>query len=86
MLKKLTLLTFLVSLVSALPVQDAQVKAAIGDGEVHNRDERSLNFALGWHLDRIDQPSLPLDGQYCPRENGMSLSIAICVYLFYLCS
>jgi len=77
MLMKLTLLAFFVSLVSTLPVQDAQVKAAIDDIEVHQRETRSLNFGLGWHLDRIDQPSLPLDGQYCPLENGMPIYVSI---------
>jgi len=79
LLNKSTVLALLVSVAFALPVYDGQVKAAIDDSEVHNRDTRSLNFKLGWHLDRIDQQSLPLDGKYCPPENGKYVQLSIYV-------
>ena len=84
--KKLTVLALLISLVSALPVQDSQVKAAIDDSEVHKRDSRSLDFGLGWHLDRIDQRSLPLNGKYCPSENGKSIYLYLFTHSKQFCS
>ena len=59
----------LLALVTGLSV-DVQLMSAIDDGEVHSRVVRSLTDRLGWHLDRIDQRSLPLDGHYSPMGNG----------------
>ena len=73
--KKLSFLVLSLSLVTGLPVvPDVQLMSAIDDSEVHNREVRSLTDRLGWHLDRIDQRSLPLDGQYSPMGNGNELN------------
>ena len=40
--------------------------------------EKTYNIsALDWHLDRIDQRSLPLNGTYCPRYTGKGVDIYI---------
>jgi len=73
MLEKLSFLVLSLSLVTGLPVEpDVQLMAAIDDREVHSREARSLTDGLGWHLDRIDQRSLPLDGQYSPMATSQS--------------
>ena len=72
-LEKLSFLILSLSLVTGLPVEDVQLMVAIDGSEVHNREVRSLTDELGWHLDRIDQRSLPLDGQYSPLATGNSI-------------
>jgi len=73
-LEKLSFLILSLSLVTGLPVvPDVQLMSAIDDSEVHSREVRSLTDGLGWHLDRIDQRSLPLDGQYSPMANGNNI-------------
>ena len=63
------ILSLSLALVTGLSV-DVQLMSAIDDGEVHNREVKSLTNRVGWHLDRIDQRSLPLDGHYSPIGNG----------------
>lgn len=37
-----------------------------------NRNRRSFDpTELTWNIDRLDERSLPLDGQYCPAADGM---------------
>jgi len=72
-LEKLSFLILSLSLVTGLPAvpdSDVQLMSAIDDSEVHKREVRSSTDGLGWHLDRIDQRSLSLDGQYLPKAKG----------------
>ena len=85
-LEKLSLLILLASVVAnAAPVQDDLVIAAVAniDG-VHERETRSSGNRLGipWHLDRIDQRTPHLDGQYNPFANGNYTPVATYLCMF----
>ena len=68
--EKLNFVILSLSLITGLLADGQLMSAIIDDGEVHNREVRSWTDGLGWHLDRIDQRSLPLDGHYSPMGNG----------------
>ena len=43
-----------------------------------NRNRRSFDpTELTWNIDRLDERTLPLDGQYCPAAIGRSCIIAV---------
>jgi len=80
-LEKFSFLILSLSMFTGIPVVPGiQLISAIDDSEVHNREVRSLTDGLGWHLDRINQRSLPLDGQYTPLENGSSVATSAINY------
>jgi len=49
--------------------------------EVDYIEEDQMVQAAGqtsqWHLDRIDQRNLPLDGQHSPKNNGAGVDIYV---------
>ena len=44
--------------------------------EQNDRRKRSFDpTELTWNIDRLDERSLPLDGQFCPAADGNSITM-----------
>jgi subtilisin family serine protease len=58
---------------------DGQAQAMSGDWRVESveQDTYGLEQQAEWHLDRVDQRNLPLNGTYLPNNNGAGVNIYI---------
>lgn len=59
-----------------LPVCDDTLSGSDPDPEPNRQSDRRGKRSfdpneLTWNIDRLDERSLPLDGQFCPAANGM---------------